>query len=487
MSDWYQRQFGDRAQFALAVSLGRDPHPAGPPERDASWGTLSIWADGHCLTASMSDDGVREGVRWNLLPILEWFMEVGIRLVNEDPYPRFSHGIDVADGCAWFDATLSPPILSDEAERRWFLRRSEWRHFHALRRSSEDVALPNVVFKRTGDQIEISWDNESWPPPRADLTFVKQTGRALVAADDFAAVVRSMLTDVTRALAERFPLAPLQRLGAQAAGAAAGPTDWRWLIHRPTAEIIRNEMSALCNRLDEATGADAEYLFVPHTAETRALRLVRLESRGSIEAVLEVSGDLARQPLSPEVQELIRPRPAAHRRPWIEGNEYAEDVRDALGWSSEPLPELHGWLASQGCRVIAGNRGLPASVSVVAGRTDDARTMAHVNPNGRSRRQRETGLATALGHLLMDPEHVAMDGDWEHWPTSARARAFGVALTLPEEGLRDALGGTSIIGAEEVEQLMTRYRAGPFATTYRLRNLGLITPDQQVELAQQFV
>ena len=109
MSEWFQQQFGDRGQFAVCISLGVDPHPCGQPARDLTWGTLEIWTRDRCLTASVSDSGVSQGIRWSLLPVLEWLIHVGVRLVNEDPYPRFSKGRDVADGAEWIDATLSPP------------------------------------------------------------------------------------------------------------------------------------------------------------------------------------------------------------------------------------------------------------------------------------------------------------------------------------------------------------------------------------------
>ena len=97
--------------------------------------------------------------------------------------------------------------------------------------------------------------------------------------------------------------------------------------------------------------------------------------------------------------------------------------------------------------------------------------------------KRETGLATALGHVLLDDAPVAIDGEWEHWPTSARARAFGVALTLPEDGVRDLLGTTRVIGTDEVRTLMQRFGSGAYSTTYRLKNLGLISRDEAMELA----
>lgn len=483
MSEWFQRQFGDRGEFALIVSLGVDPHPSGQVARDLPWGSLEIWARGRCLTESILEGSVSQGVRWNLLPVLEWLLEVGIRLVNEDPYPRFSKGRAVSDGSSWYDATLSPPMLSPEAERRWFLRRSEWRHHHALRRAAEGVALPNVVFRRLGDHVEVSWDNESWAPPRSNLRFVEPRGRVLTQASQFGAVIQEALVEVLTALLKRTGHAEFQTLYARATALKATETDWRWLVHRPTAALIRSEMPALCKSLDEATARDRVGLYVPHTPETLMLRHVRLIRKQDVDAVLRVAALLPEQPIAADLRTLVRPRPASSERPWEEGNDYAELVRDQLGWGTQPIPDLGAWLEDHGISVPLHDLGLPASMAVFSKRTDDARAMVHVNPHT-SQIRKETGLATGLGHILLDDGLVSVDGDWEHWPTSARARAFGVALMLPEDGIRQLLSDATSVGVDEVRHVMHLYRSGPWATTYRLRNLGLITPDEQMELAQ---
>jgi len=483
MNDWYQRQFGERGEFALSVALGVDPHSSGRMERDLSWGELEVWTAGRCLTRNVSDSGVSDGVRWSLLPVLEWLLDVGLRLVNEDPYPRFSKGIDVPDASAWYDATLNAPMLDNDAEKRWFLRRSEWRHHHALRRAAEDVALPNIVFRRLAGHTEVSWDNATWSTSRKDLDFVERRGRELVPADRFASVLRGAVVEVLRALAERSGEGRLLELHRQAEALHAGEQDWKWLVHRPTAALIRGEMPQLASRLDSAARAQAAGLYVPHTAETQVLRLVRLERVADVEAVLQASQLLPDRPVEAALQALIRPRPAAIERPWEEGNEYAEVVREALGWGADPLPNLAQWMSAHGLAVPEQDLGVPSVVSVLAERTDDARALVHVNPRGASKMKRETGLATALGHILLDDVPVAMDGEWEHWPTSARARAFGVALTLPEDGVRDLLGAARAIGTDEVRALMHRFGSGAFATTYRLKNLGLISRDEAMELA----
>ncbi|HEY4243724.1 MAG TPA: hypothetical protein VGM88_28120 [Kofleriaceae bacterium] len=485
MSAWFQRQFGDRAELAISFSLGGEAHNTGVPERDASWGTLEIWARDRCLTASVSDGDVSQSIRWCMLPVLEWMLDVGIRLVNEDPYPGFSKDRHVRDGAQWYDATLSPPALEPLEEEQWFLQRSAWRHHHALRRAAEDVALPNVVFKRLGDDVEVSWDNDAWAPPRRGMYFVEKRGVELVRASAFAKVVRETLVAVTAALAQRTELPRFSGLAERAGQLEAGERDWRWLIHRPTAELIRSSMPQLRASLDAAAAAGLDGLYVPHTVETAVLRQFRAESVNEVDAVLAAVGRLPKAPISKVLQGLIAPRPARNQRSWEEGNEFADRVRDELDWGIEPLPDLTVWLPDHGIAVSTGDLGLSPSIAVLAERATGPRAMAHVNPRSRSEQKRETGLATALGHVLMDANPIAIDGEWEHWPTAARARAFGVALLLPEDGVRELVPTNAPIRASDVREIMRHYRAGPFATTYRLKNLNLISSEEHDTLMRQ--
>jgi hypothetical protein len=237
--------------------------------------------------------------------------------------------------------------------------------------------------------------------------------------------------------------------------------------------------------LDQATGQRANGIYVPHTRETLVLRQIRLAQADEIDVVLNAANQIPDTPMDPTIQALVRPAPARSERPWDEGNIHADFVREELGWGQDPLPDLATWLAGRGVFVPAHDLGLPSSIVVLAERTDEYCAMMHVNPRSRSRRKLETGLATALGHVLLDDNPVAMDGEWEHWPTSARARAFGIALMLPEDGVRALVGYSDSIGADEVRAVMKHYRTGPLATTHRLNNLGLITRDERDGLVSE--
>lgn len=484
MSDWYHRQFGDAAVFAVSVSLGRDPHPSGSVAVDAMWGGLEIWARGRCLTRAVTSDSSTTAVRWSLLPLASWLLDVGVILVNEDPYPLAPKRESYVDACAWYDACERASYLDEAAESAWFARRSEWRKAHALRRAGEGAALPNVLFRRAGDRVEISWDNDTWSTGRPELTFTELRGREFVPASEVASVLRDAVRDLTDKAASGAPdVDELRQLRRRAMALEAAETDWVRLVHTCTAEAIASSLPDLATRLTQSTRCHRDGWYVPHTQETELLRHARIDSAAEIRALLDAGTALPQSQMSQELRLLVRPSAAPPAKPWEHGNERAEDVRDRLGWGIERAPQLDVWLAEQGLLVRATSNQLPSSVALVTHRSDDLRAAAHVNPTFDAVRRRETALATALGHILMDESPFSVDGDEEDWAHAARARAFGVALMLPEDGVRDVVAGASRVAREHVDELTRRYGTGREAATRRLKNLGLINETERFELA----
>lgn len=483
MSNWYNRQFGDRQTFALAFSLARVPHPRGDAAVDASWGGVSLWARGRCLTRSVSEEsGVVDEVRWNLLSVLQWLRDSAVRLVNEEPFPQPSLQERVPDACAWFNSTESPPwTLSASEESEWFLARSEWRQHHALRRAAADAALPNVMFRRLGDFLEVSWDNDGWGSTRPRLSFVEKRGAELVCAAKAADVLLDSLRDVSRELANHAREPALQALEQAAAVLSADEQDWKWLVPRQTAAVIEQD-AGLASRLRQHTVAFKRGVYVPHEPTTLLLRQAVVTSSDELATILQLASTPLGKPVSEPVGRLIEPTPAHGMEPWHAGYDRALKVREELGWGNDPAPDLDEWLSAN--NVAVRRVLLPSSVQSLTKRTADGRALAGLNTAAKTL-SREMGLAEAFGHILMDVDSQAIHGAREHWPTAARARAFGAMLLLPEEGVRNLLSGLSSLSVPDVQRVMKHFGTGPYVTTYHMRNHGLITNEKRQELLQQ--
>jgi hypothetical protein len=393
--DWYSHLFGDTERFAVMLTFGRDPHPTGDVARDAGWGGLALWARGRCLTRNVSSDGsTSDQVRWNLLGILGWLAEVGPRLVNEEPFPLAPRRDRLGTATDWLDATELPfPTPTEAEETTWFEKRSDWRQHHSIRRAAQNVALPNISIRRLGDFLEISWDNETWGTSRRDLAFVERRGAELVTAAAAVRVLCDALRDAAAALGREYPATSPRSFAM--AGSTGTDLDWKWLVHPDTARAIAAGLPALSGRLTSHTAQNREAWYVPHAPETLALRQTHLSAPEDIEAFL---GKVRppEQPVSEALRALAKPCAAPLTRPWVQGYEQAEAVREAFDLGDEPFDDLAAWLRENDVEVVEAS--LDGSIALVAARSGAMGAKSLVNPTAMSRVRREIGHAACLEH-----------------------------------------------------------------------------------------
>ncbi len=480
MSDWYARQFGDSGRFAIAIAFGAPGHGKG----HFAWGGLALWVKDRCLTRAVDAEGVvTDSIRWELLEFLLWLQQSATRLVNEEPLPALATAdaqddIKPRDACDWFDLTEDPPTtLSESEEDEWFLARSEWREHHALRRAIEGVALPNVYFRRLGDMVEVSWDNETRASPRAGLRFVEQRGTEIVPASALSKAIQQSLYEVVSALKERHPdCGALLASLAKPNSCEAEPGDWKWLIHSSTAEAIQGRLGQIAKRLERHVLERHDGAYIPHCEETLVLRHARLTAPADIETLLNAAHATPKRRMSNALLSLIKRSVPSATKPWEEGYRRALEVREMLGWGNEPMPSPETWLVEQ--HVAVHRQTLPSDVALLSLVTSDDRATITINPASNSRRRREVAYGAALAHILLDEDRVAVDGLWEHWPSAARARAFAIMLQLPDDGVRNILPNRRVRDASDVRLVMQHFKSGPVATTRHLRNRRFISSDE---------
>jgi len=485
VSRWYTRQFGNTGELAIDIAFLADPHPAPglPPERVRSWGTIQVWTRGTCLTRSADTDGTRaDGVTWYLFPLLDWLARQARRLVNESAFPVPVAREEVRDAAAWLDISSEPPLAEDERdEDLWFARRSDWEHRHVLGHAFDDSAFPMVVMRRVGDDIEVSWDNEAWPSSRPDRRFTEARGTAYVEASVAARVLTDALADAAAALSSRSVGPRLDPLLRRVRELGRARPEWRWLVSDDTGRQVRKQFPALAARLDDEMVSAPSGVWAPHSVETRLLAGLQGSRAEDLRALVGLSRSAERGGWADRLRELRRAKAPEPIRPWRSGQEAAIELRDRLGWGDGPMPDLARWMRDLGVSAKEVPLGPQVDLAVVA--PPERRPTVAVNPSGPHPRRSEMALGTALGHLLMDHDPVAVDGRWEHWPTAARARAFSAMLAMPEEGVRATLRRSGGATERGVRAVMDRYGTGSLATTWHLYNLGMVDADQRVQLA----
>lgn len=478
---WYQRLFGDTEHFALRVELYEDDHPeVGQTALDAaSWGRLELWINGRCLTGFTRAGESHQGVEWHLHHFWTWASARAVPLFNEEPFPSLTRRDEVASASDWLNESDEPPWSASEAdEDRWYQRRSDWRARHALRESFPGAAAPHVLIRRLGDFIEFSWDNEAWPGARPDIRFTEQVGTARVGAARVAPVWRAFLSAFAAAVSER--------AGVSIGPSPAGPTadDWSWLVPDNAAAALRGDrrFDGIVRRL--AQGAESAELVIPHTIETLLLRDAGALSRDELTALLVDLKPPSGQ-ASETIEALRRPRPAPYRAPWKAGYAAALDVREALGWGHARIPtDFARWLGEQHIEVVGG-RYSAAIDGVLVARDAHRPLIATNTPTADDERRgarlgARMAMATALGVYLLDVERGCdfgfVLGSAAHWPTLARAKAFGAMLLMPADGVEELFRerGVVQVRADDVRAVMACYGTTPTLTVNHLDNLGII-------------
>lgn len=489
MSSWYQKLFGDTDTFGLHVSLSRDPHPATDDELLlTSWGSLQIWANGSCLTRSVHSDGTQaDGVTWYLRPLLRWLTASQIRLLNEEPFaPVVGSNERIATAAAWFDASEEPPVsLLRHEEDDWFLERERWWRHHCLRAAFPGAALPNLHMRRLGHDVELSWDNESRPPVRGDLTYVSPFGVTTVPVDRVARVIAAVLDEVPRAIAQRADVVD------DISDVIDAADVWQWLLPADVRDVVLSapELAAVRERLARESASQGESLVAQHCLATLLLRDAPVATPARLLELISLA-DAADSPRGRcELFDAVEPSAPPMRQPYEDGYKQALLLREHLGLDGQPLGGLSDWLTRH--HIVSDSYELDPNLDSVTIVVPGHLPRVTVNPQGRGVRRwsRDMLLAAGLGHVLLDAprdnEYAVVDSRRASWPSAARSRAFAAMLLMPESGVREVVRQHGGVEPDTVRALMARFGVGLTAVTWHLHNLREITEGERDELVER--
>lgn len=179
------RIIGDKSVFAIEYELFNT-------EKD----NVSIW---HRLQGTMSMYVYEKNIceylfnekefTYNgvLYYIVDWLCENLSNIVGYDPYPMPVEAENVLE----LISKANEFETNDELEEYlWYSSEQNWIFRHSWRAVSE-TAIPSVFFRRKGEFIEISWDNEYWKEHK--VIFTSQIGSKLVRLDVFRTVIIDFL------------------------------------------------------------------------------------------------------------------------------------------------------------------------------------------------------------------------------------------------------------------------------------------------------
>ena len=188
-------KFGDDNRLAIELNIAEISAEELPVEgRSAEVNTLAtlrIIAGGVVLTVGHADDDSNPVDSIEDLPIIDiaaWFADSWADLVYGLDLPRLLQSrlkVPLAERWATSAALRLTPIESEKVY--------QWAETHALEFAASDFALPNVVFQRVDDFVEVSWCPRIVADSWNDLVFDAKPGAVNVDVDAFAATMRQLL------------------------------------------------------------------------------------------------------------------------------------------------------------------------------------------------------------------------------------------------------------------------------------------------------
>lgn len=493
--------FGDRLRFAIEVNLLHDPDEEtdAPWDSVGSWGRWRIWANGvNLCRMTLNIDGRDEDVdyvRWYLAPFFRWMADSWAPLLHESRLPGVGRIGDRRPRSAWESYVSALRTFGDEVQ---FDRWQAWSSRHSLRSCSEGGIVPDVMFQRIGDEIELSWGERQ--QPGAEFVRLDWDNGVLRAPFDCVADVmdqalgwfvtvpelktRPWFPALEAAAEARTSLKPVSlvswfvdsqevpgRLTKMLLSASGGVRKWaesavrlKWLAPlRP--EVVM--FGALSPEIDE-------------TAAT-ALMGVILGARRSDDGMQALT-------------DYVHSEPAWKSQAiWEQAYDFAEDLLDEADPDpTGPRTEIERLLSNLGVIVELCNLGWRGPRgAAIAGPSYSATIVV----NSQNRFNQKTGgrrftLAHELCHILYDQDlgtdllHASTP--WVSPSVERRANAFAAMLLMPRRRIHLQADNDHEELATQVARLADTLGTGKRALIPHLENIGEISEEEREDLQQRW-
>ncbi|EAG3548937.1 DUF5984 family protein [Listeria monocytogenes] len=161
-------------------------------DKELGEGDLEFYINGKNL-CSYKKDGNLKSYSWNLFCVVTWMCENIEYIIGYDPFPLPVKGDTSLELISEADQYESEDIIE---EYLWNSAKSTWIFKHNWFSYREGSILPQVYFRRVGNDIEICWDNDFWQ--ESGIEFQMTKGSVRIEKDNFVKTItefiRSFLT-----------------------------------------------------------------------------------------------------------------------------------------------------------------------------------------------------------------------------------------------------------------------------------------------------
>lgn len=492
----FQRLAGDTNTFAFKLDFDRDPDGGNGAALDdsASWGSFQIWVRGRNLCAHWEDGEEVSDVHWYLLPMLEWLVENWNSLFHESRLPSRSTRDNAWEGLKHAIERLE---LEEAEESRLF----DWKERHSLSASRDGGLFPDIVLRRLGSMIEVSWGECFRTGTPSHYRFFESQGHDVFEPEVVARPVYDVVFDAVEHLKERCGeskriLRLQQTLSALkdpshkplrvALLAGLGDTiegmtkNWNRIVDR-----IRSRLSERAGDLLQSpetdlviTGScDAALMFGSASPALSNSDLLSLAD-ALIDAFLP-GGE-------PEtVRGFVLNRPyESICEPWSEGYSLARELLEKLSISPEKVDSIDVRDITESLHIRLSELSLDdRELRAVAFAGEHHRPTILLNPNHPTNRYpsgRRFSIAHELCHVLFDRSYgnslAIVSGPWAPMAVEKRANAFAAMLLMPMPLIMKYARSLNIALASEegVGKLATALNVSYTSLVHHLLNMGIL-------------
>lgn len=487
MAVTWRQLAGSTDRFALEVSLADDPDEGRGAERSlaASWGEFTFYLDGRNLCEAKDPTGLTlPGVRWYLLPLISFFIRNWEPLIHQERLPRVPR--EGTSAAAHMASLGTPPATYDD--RRTEEWNEDWWIFfteHCLASAREGGIFPNIWFRRTGDDIEISWDNDS-NPAETPLRFLERSGTATVPAEDFCPIVFKVLEATLAELLTRAETAELLSLETELASIGTPPSDRQWFRHALLLNLRRDAQAALQFAQTLTTRAPGLLpradggLFLPASLPALVFGSASPTLREDDILMIVDHFDTSRaEPLESRLFEIVAEVPCPFVQPWKSGYQLARQLRDKLGLGYGPV-DMHDLLEAFDISIRPIELSDPGirAISFVSIDVVPTVLINNLSPRAQQAWARAATLAHEFCHLVYDRRvgraFGTSSGPWAPVRFEQRANAFAIMFLMPEPALLETFTAATGSLGERVKMVTRHFGANYRATIHHLHNLHLI-------------
>ncbi|GAB4216701.1 MAG: hypothetical protein OHK0013_43500 [Sandaracinaceae bacterium] len=438
------------------------------PALARSFAELTIAVDGVPLTRHQSTSGTHDALFVPVLPIALWALRRWTAIFSEAA-PAFlstrRRSLHDALAEAWehVEAESEPEI-----QREWEASLETWERSHALRFVGEGLLLPDLLLRRVGPDVQLSW--RAWEP-REDFRFLS-TGNAQVPVEAVVEALRSVVSSVRARIASvDRSVSSASWFDELAPRAQASWSEEAWPLLADRLGMSFDDFQTWARgqgaRLKETIVRD--FVVPPALAHDPVVldSPVAMAFRSASEGLTEA----ARVTLKQHAMEMSHQAPA-HALAALRGRLQPEP-RDWLPWSYRQAGEVRRLLNASGrldIEAVLAGLGVPVhDVDLDDPRTDgvalwtDERARVLVNgqsPRAATQWGRRALLAHELFHLLFDVRARGVFGE-----------ATGDALRMPSEPLAGAFAAELLAPQRELPRFDSRFWTQPSIANHAVKDV----------------